>query len=279
MLPGRPIKKFVFYPLNFRVYFNTFVKKLDIPRVDIIEKDKMYKNALHLSSYISEFKKALMEYVRRGGFFATSFVYNPLLLYEVYKGAILSELLKSERKETLFKFIARKIIESYGSRISDNSIAKELLISHTTVSDYLDIMEKLFIVRIFRRGEESGLPIYKSMKKVYFIDPFIFRVMKIYSLGKDVESEEIPRIIEGIIGEHLAREYIDVTYLYYKSGKEVDFFTRGIKIEVKWEKKVKIKNKIDYLLTIDEFSKSKVALSVSIFLYLISLDKFFYELL
>jgi len=281
MLPGRPIKKFVFYPLNFRVYFNTFVKRLDVPRVDVTEKDKMYELALRLSPYISEFNKALMEYVKRGGFFATSFAENPLSLYEVYKDAILSEFLKSERKETLFKFLARKIIERYGSRISDNSIARELSISHTTVADYLDIMEKLFIIRIFRKGEEgSDLPVYRSMKKVYFIDPFIFRVMKIYSLGKDVESEEIPRVIEGIVGEHLAREYNDVTYLHYKSGKEVDFFTRGIKIEVKWEKRVKTKNKLDYLLTVDEFNKSEgqLTLPVSIFLYLISSDKFFYEL-
>jgi len=281
MLPGRPIKKFVFYPLNFRVYFNTFVKRLDIPRVDVTEKDKMYEIALRLSPYISEFNKALIEYIRRGGFFATSFVDNPLSLYEVYKDAILSELLKSERKEALFKFIARKIIESYGSRVSDNSIAREITVSHTTVSDYLDVMEKLFIVRIFRKGEEgSGLPSYRSMKKVYFIDPFIFRVLKIYSLGKDVESEEIPKIIEGVVGEHLAREHNDVTYLHYKSGKEVDFFTRGIKIEVKWERKAETKNKVDYFLTIDEFNNSEgqITLPVSIFLYLISSDKFFYEL-
>ena len=282
MLPGRPIKKFVFYPLNFRVYFNTFVKKLNIPHVDVTEKDKMYENALRLSPYISEFNKALTEYIRRGGFFATSFVDNPLSLYEVYKDAILSELLKSERKEALFKFITKKIIESYGSRISDNSIAKELSVSHTTVSDYLDIMEKLFILRIFRKGEEeSGLPAYRSMKKVYFIDPFIFRVIKIYSLGKDIESEEIPRVIEGIVGEHLAREYNDVTYLHYKSGKEVDFFTRGIKIEVKWEKKVRRKvDKINYLLTIDEFDRSEgqITLPVSIFLYLVSSDRIFYEI-
>jgi len=280
-LPGRPIKKFVFYPVNFRVYFNTFIKRLDVPRVDITEKERMYEVALHLSPYIAELNKALLEYVKRGGFFATSFVDNPLSLYEAYKDAILSEFLKSERKESIFKFLTRKIIESYGSRISDNSIAKELSVSHSTVSDYLDIMERLYLVRIFRKGEEGGMSSYRSLKKVYFIDPFIFRVMKIYSLGKDMENEEVPHIIEGIVGEHLAREYNDVTYLHFKSGKEIDFYVKGASVKVKWEKKKKIKTeKVDYLLTIDEFSKSEeqVTLPVSIFLYLISSDKIFYEI-
>jgi len=41
-----------------------------------------------------------------------------------------------------------------------------------------------------------------------------------------------------------------------------------------------MKNKLDYLLTVDEFNKSEgqLTLPVSIFLYLISSDKFFYEL-
>jgi len=283
MLPGRPIKKFIFYPLNFRVYFNTFVKRLDVTRVDVTEKERMYEVALRLSPYIAELNKAFLEYVKRGGFFATSFVDNPLSLYGTYKDAILSEFLKSERKESIFKFLTRKIIESYGSRISDNSIAKELSVSHSTVSDYLDIMEKLYLVRIFRKGEEEkgGIPSYRSLKKVYFIDPFIFRVMKVYSMGKDMENEEVPLLIEGIVGEHLAREYNDVTYLHFKSGKEIDFHVKGASVEVKWEKKKKIKSeKVDYLLTIDEFNKSEeqVTLPVSIFLYLISSDKIFYEI-
>ncbi|QGA55500.1 AAA family ATPase [Sulfolobus sp. E5-1-F] len=282
MLPGRPIKKYAFYPLNFRVYFNTFYRKLlsegDHIRID--EKDKIYELAINLSPYISELNKALLEYVKRGGFFATLFSENPLSLYEIYKDAILSEFLKTERKENLFKFITRKLIESYGSRISDNTIAKDLNVSHTTVGDYLDVMEKLFIIRVFRKVENNEVN-YRSLKKVYFIDPFFFRVMKIYSVGKDVEEYEIPLIIEGIVGEHLAREYKEVGYLHFKSSREVDFYVNNVKVEVKWrEKEHKKYNKVDFLLTIDEFKKSdhQVTLPISIFLYLISSDKVFYEI-
>jgi len=41
------------------------------------------------------------------------------------------------------------------------------------------------------------------MKKIYSIDPFKFRVIKVYSLF--IENEELPLLIEGIVGEHLAR--------------------------------------------------------------------------
>lgn len=282
MLPGRPIKKYVFYPLNFRVYFNTFYKKLIQDHVKVDEKDELYENALKLLPYISELNKALLEYIRRGGFFATSFSENPLSLYEAYKDAILSEFLKTERKESMFKVIIRKIIESYGSRISENTIAKDVNVSHTTIGDYIDVLEKLFIIRTFRKIEGGGKTNYRSLKKVYFIDPFFFRVMKIYSVGKDIDDIEIPLIVEGIVGEHLAREYKEVGYLHFKSGKEVDFSVGNVKVEVKWrrEKEKKRYNNVDYVLTIDEFKKSdeQLTLPVSIFLYLISSDKLFYEL-
>ncbi|QXJ35229.1 putative P-loop NTPase [Saccharolobus shibatae] len=281
MLPGRPIKKYVFYPLNFRAYFNIFYKKLIQDHVKVDEKDELYENALKLLPYISELNKALLEYVRRGGFFATSFSENPLSLYEAYKDAILSEFLKTERKESVFKVIIRKIIESYGSRISENTIAKDVNVSHTTIGDYLDVLEKLFIIRTFRKIEGGGKTNYRNLKKVYFIDPFFFRVMKIYSVGKDIDDDEMPLIVEGIVGEHLAREYKEVGYLHFKSGKEVDFSVGDVKVEVKWREKERNRyNNVDYVLTIDEFKKSdeQLTLPISIFLYLISSDKFFYEL-
>jgi len=44
--------------------------------------------------------------------------------------------------------------------------------------------------------------------------------MKVYSLGKDIENEELQLLIEGIVGEYLAREYNQVTYLHFKSRRD-----------------------------------------------------------
>lgn len=281
-LPGRPIQKVIFYPLNFRNYFNIFYKRLEVPTVKVYERDKIFEYSVRLLPYISELNKALLEYVKKGGYFATNLVNDPISLYEIYKDAILSEILKANKDELLFKQIVRKIVESIGSRISDNTIAKEISVSHNTVSDYLETMEKLFIIRIFRKKEiDTGKINFKSFKKVYFLDPFLFRVMKRYSIGGDLENHEIPILIEGVVGEHLAREYGEATYTFFKSGKEIDFLVGKIGIEVKWERNIKrISSLPSYVLSLDEFEKKNdtIIIPTSIFLYLISSDRIFYEL-
>ncbi|WP_338604571.1 ATP-binding protein [Sulfolobus tengchongensis] len=280
-LPGRPIHKFIYYPLNFRVYFNTFFKKIiDIPTINIQEMDKMYEYAIRLIPYISELNRVLLEYIKRGGYLATNFVDDPMSLYETYKDAIMTEFFKTNKNEIIFKQIIRKIVESIATRITENSIAKEISISHNTVSDYLEILEKLFIVRVFRKKELNSDRInYKSLKKIYFIDPFLFRVMKRYSLGKDLETNDIPLLIEQTVGEHLSREFNESTFTFFKNGKEIDFVVGKMGVEVKWEKRIRRTIEIPgYILSIDEIGRNdnKITIPTSIFLYLISSDRIFY---
>ncbi|AEE93033.1 AAA+ family ATPase [Acidianus hospitalis W1] len=281
-LPGRPLNKIIYYPLNFRVFFNTFFTKLKATTVQIYDVKSVYNYAIKLLPYISELNRALLVYVRKGGFLATNYVGDDPInsLYEVYKDAVLSDLAKLGRDERIFKEILGKIVESYGSRISENTIAKETSIgSHNTVASYLDLSEKLFILRVFRKIEGNKVNI-KSLKKVYFIDPFIFRVIKRYTKGGDIQESEIPHVIEGMVGEHLAREYEGVGYTFFKNGKEVDFVVNDIGIEVKWGggNFRDLKMQKGYILTLDDIGieGSKAKIPVSIFLYLISSEKVFY---
>ncbi|WP_373279951.1 DUF4143 domain-containing protein [Metallosphaera hakonensis] len=173
-----------------------------------------------------------------------------------------------------------KIIESYGSRISENTVAKRTSIgSHNTVSSYLNLAEDLFVLRIFRKVEGNRVN-NKSFKKVYFIDPFIYRVMKRYTKGVGaLDESDMPHVVEGVVGEHLAREYERIGYTFFKGGKEVDFVVRNLGIEVKWGsgnlKDLRMEK--GYVLTLDEVGGNgeKVMLPVSIFLYLASSDRVF----
>ncbi|MCH1771563.1 MULTISPECIES: ATP-binding protein [Metallosphaera] len=275
-LPGRPLRKVVYYPLNFRVYFDLFTRKLDVPTLPVTSPREIMKEAKKLIPHLSALNKALLSYVERGGFFATNL--SSASLYETYRDTVLSEIAKTGRSEALFKQVISRIIESYGSRISDNGISKEISVSHTTVSEYLELLERLFITRTYRKWE-NGRVNYRSLKKVYMIDPFLFRVMKRYSLGKDLETEDIPHVIEGIVGEHLSREYAESLFTFFKDGREVDFLVRGIGIEVKWSERVRSRPKApEYVLTMDEFDEERRLIPVSLFLYLISSDKVFYDL-
>ncbi|BBG25200.1 ATP-binding protein [Sulfuracidifex tepidarius] len=285
-LPGRPLMKVSFLPLNFRMFFDIFFKKsLNVGASNVLDMKGLQANAMKLVPYLGELNKALFEYLKRGGIFATNYVDgDPLYsLYETYKDAVLSDLAKLGKDERIFKEIVEKVIDSYGSRISENTIARDTSIgSHSTVSNYLDLTENLFMLRVFRKIEGNKVN-NKSFKKIYFTDPFIYRVMKRYTKGLgDMEEGEIPHVIEGVVGEHLAREYNGVGYTFFKGGREVDFVVQGIGIEVKWGKGnfTDLRMEKGYILTFDEmeFGDKKIVLPLSIFLYLVSSKKIFYEL-
>lgn len=98
--------------------------------------------------------------------------------------------------------------------------------------------------------------------------------LKKSSLKRRLEKR-IPRLVEGIVAEHLIRKFGKIFYYYQK--KEVDFCIQDVGIEVKWQKKVgkmdfsktELKNKI--LLSKDqfEFFGNEAIIPVSIFLLLL----------
>ena len=282
-LPGRSIRKAIFYPLNFRVVFNTFHRKLDARRVPLTDVRGLFEEAVKLVPYLAELNRALLEYVRRGGFLATNYAEGDPLssLYEVYKDAVLSDIAKLGKDERVFRQVVERVVDFYGTRVSENTIAKSTNIgSHNTVASYLSLAEDLFVLRTFYKleGDEFN---YRSFKKVYFVDPFIYRVMKRYTKGEgDISREELPRVIEGIVGEHLAREFDKVGFTFFKGGREVDFVYRGLGIEVKWGSASfrDLRTDRGFVLSTDELrlEGEKAIVPVSVFLYLISSDKILY---
>ncbi|WP_221290569.1 ATP-binding protein [Stygiolobus caldivivus] len=282
-LPGRPIRKLVYYPLNFRVFFNTFYKRLNAPTLSPSDVKGFFNASAKLAPYLSELNRGLLDYVKRGGFLATAYTDGDPLnsLYEVYKDAVLSDMAKLGKNERAFREVVEKVIDFYGSRVSENTIAKETGIgSHNTVASYLSLAEDLFVLRAFYKVEDKGVN-YRSFKKVYFTDPFIYRVMKRYTKGEGgIEEGEVPRVIEGVVGEHLARELSSVGYTFFKGGKEVDFVIGDIGVEVKWGRgDVRdLRTSKGYVLSLDDFriEGGKAVVPVSVFLYLISSEKVFY---
>ncbi len=286
-LPGRPIDKVVLFPLNFRVFFNTFYRKLEVASSDLKSVEAFAEAAVKLIPYLNQLNAALYRYLLTGGFLASAYKGgDPLTaVYETYKDAVLSDLAKLGRDERYFKEIMRAVVEKYASRISENSVARETSAgSHNTVASYLDISEKLFLIRTVYRveWEANYKPLFRSNKKVYFTDPLLYRVMKLYALGDGrLAEEELPKLLEGVVGEHILRRY-RAGYAVMKSGKEVDFLVGDTAVEVKgksaslrdlnWER--------GYVLSYDEFdiAEKRAMIPASIFLYLVSEDRVFYEL-
>lgn len=105
--------------------------------------------------------------------------------------------------------------------------------------------------------------------------------MRQYTTGaSSIEESEIPHIIEGIVGEHLAREHKNTGYTFFRGGREIDFVVGKTGVEVKWGKGElsDLKSDAGYVLSFDSIDsgRGKAVLPASMFLYLASSGKVFY---
>lgn len=280
--PGREITRRVFLPLQFREYFNTFYEKipLEFENVNLEDIRSTYEKSLTLMPYISDLNRALLSYVMTGGLLAPSYSFkfsghDPLdSLFETYRDASISDIAKLERSQKFFREILNVLVTSYSTRLSANSIASKTSVgSHKTVESYLELMEQLFLIKIVYLSRDGKVSL-RSNRKVYFLDPFIYRILKLYSTGiSEYGENEVSKIIEAIVGTHLANLGNEIYYQHTKSGKEVDFLINNICVEVKWGNRDtrQLFCEKGYLLTRDAIpgiTGERASIPVSIFLYM-----------
>jgi len=279
--PGRPIKIEEFLPLSFRKVvfllkpeFKGIVEKLKAPTTP----EEVYKNALDLYPYYDELMNAFYFYLNSGGY--PRAIYElmdgeiSLDTYEMIYNATIFDITKLGRSERIALSIVLGILRRYGDRVSLNSLAKELEIgAHTTVRDYLELFEELFIGRnYFQADLKSFAPLLRKERKVYFIDPLVVNTFSRH-FGFDVD---ISKKVEGVVGEHLKRNF--ETYFFY-GKREVDFVTKKFGVEVKWQNKVKasdfprvgIKNKLLLSKKDTEFVEGRNLAIIPVPLFLIQL--------
>ncbi|MEE8168541.1 MAG: ATP-binding protein [Candidatus Hydrothermarchaeales archaeon] len=256
--PGREINFREFLPLNFREFCLLFGSgELKNTLKDAKARiEEVFDKSFKLLPFIDELQELFERYIVCGGFPLSAFqlMENGGIkeeTYETYVNWILGDISKLDRSERIFKSVVQGVIKNYGSRFSLNSVAKEMEIgSHVTVREYLEFLEKCFLLRNYFKFDLSrNLPVYRAERKVYFIDPFLFRVFSRYAFGaSDVSAEKKPSLVEGIVGEYLKRNR---ETFFFHGRKEVDFIVNNTGIEVKYGKvdkkdfpKIDLKNKI-----------------------------------
>ncbi|MEM2122407.1 MAG: hypothetical protein QXE79_02095 [Candidatus Bathyarchaeia archaeon] len=154
-----------------------------------------------------------------------------------------------------------------------NGVAKEFEIrSHKTVFYYLDLFEKLFIVKnVYFIEPNRNIEIFSKERKVHLTDPFLYHV---FSNWCSMKAPEEPVVIESVVASHLARRH---KIGYWKNNFEIDIVLpeKLIGLEVKWRRKTALKarkvgkyREVIYL-TKDEFNDHPVAVPVSAFLSLL----------
>lgn len=184
-------------------------------------------------------KEHLQDYIRLGGFpLVASANFNEKSAYsiveDIYNSVVMSDITNKHQISNidLFGRIVRFIIENVGKTFSANSIVNFLKsekrsISVETIYNYLEWLEKAFIIYRCKRYDLQGKSVLKTQEKFYFADHSIKYALYGFS------PASIASTIENIVFFELKRRGFEV-YIGKNANKEIDFAAvmRGEKIYI-----------------------------------------------
>ncbi len=224
--------------------FNTYCRHIGNlkPKNYSFDKPNIYsninKNKLLSKSYIELYD----QYLKTGGFPHPIIEYKTTSQvtsksYRIYIDWIRNDLARLGKSESFFKEIIFSIINSGCAPISYQGIAKNTSIgSVSTISSYLDLLSKLFVIHIQRFRYIDGQVSNKKNKKIHVQDPFLLEALSRY-VGSTVNMADK---VESCVSSHMAR-LGDI--FYWRANTEVDVITimpfGTLGIEVKWSNRIR----------------------------------------
>lgn len=184
-------------------------------------------------------KEHLLDYIRLGGFplIASSNLDEKStysIVEDIYNSVVVKDITNrhSITNIDLFNRVVRFVIENVGKTFSANSIANFLksekrTISVETIYNYLEWLEKAFIIYRCKRYDLQGKNILKTQEKFYLADQSI----KYALYGFNPTS--IASMLENLVFLELKRRGYDV-FIGKNSDKEIDFVAtkRGEKLYI-----------------------------------------------
>ena len=188
-----------------------------------------FKEYLDLKSSNTKSKKDLLnEYIKFGGFPIVALGnYDEQSAYQIvegiYNSVITSDITKRHNivNFDLFNRVVKFIIENVGKTFSANSIVKFLkgegrALSVESIYNYLEWLEKAFVIYRCRRYDLQGKSVLKTQEKFYLAD----QSLKYCFMGFNPKS--IASMLENIVYFELKRRGYEV-YIGKLGTKEIDF--------------------------------------------------------
>lgn len=268
-MPGRRGEKFPwdveFLPLSFSEFLS------------LIGEKKGLDSYLAANAKLPQLRKFFLEYLLVGGFPLTINEYYKTgrlapETYEIFLSWIEGDLHRVGKSEDTAYHIFGRLFRHLTSPVSFYKLTRESgLSSHETTQEYLDIFGKMFLTVEFPHltiEQKKAEP--RKNRKFYFMDPFIFNVIKArvdgfvhdpfgYSKEGIVTEDTLPRLVENTVAAFLSRRFFK-TYVGQSSVGEVDIvgFEEGEYhyYEVKYQNKVrahefaKLREKLDRPLVV-----------------------------
>jgi len=212
-ISGRYVELFL-YPFSFEEY--------------ILYKDEslVEKKKAHLAESSAKINNYLSEYIEFGGFPEVLLYKKKELLREYYKTILLKDVVSRynlKYKEYIEK-LSLYLLSNFCQPTSLYGLMKENPIGINTIKNYLDFIEKAFLLFFVFKFDYSLRKQHANPKKVYAIDVAMAREISFKF------SEDKGRIIENLVFLELKRKGIEL--YYHKKKQECDFVIKeGIKIK------------------------------------------------
>ena len=173
-------------------------------------------------------KELLSEYIRMGGFPIVAFGnFDERAAYQIVEGiyhsVISSDITKRHNITNfdLFNRVVKYVIENVGKTFSANAIVKFMKtegrsLSVEAVYNYLEWLEKAFVIYRCQRYDMQGKTVLKTQEKFYLADASL----KYCMMGFNPKS--VAAMLENIVYFELRRKGYEV-YIGKNATKEIDF--------------------------------------------------------
>lgn len=173
-------------------------------------------------------KELLNEYIRQGGFPVTAITdLDETSVYQIvegiYNSVITNDITKRHNISNfeLFNRVVKYVVENVGKTFSANAIIKFLKnegrpLSVEAVYNYLEWLEKAFVIYRCQRYDLQGKAVLKTQEKFYLADASL----KYCIMGFNPKS--VAAMLENIVYFELRRKGYEV-YIGKNETKEIDF--------------------------------------------------------
>ena len=173
-------------------------------------------------------KELLNDYIRMGGFpivalsnFDEDAAYQ--IVEGIYNSVVTNDITKRHNIKNfdLFNRVVKYVVENVGKTFSANAIVKFLKnegrsLSVESVYNYLEWLEKAFVIYRCQRYDLQGKSVLKTQEKFYLADPSLKYCMMGFN------SKSVAAMLENIVYFELRRKGYEV-YIGKNETKEIDF--------------------------------------------------------
>lgn len=173
-------------------------------------------------------RELLYDYIRLGGFPVVAFTNledsaSYSIVEDIYNSVVIKDIVNRHKITNLdlFNRVVRFVVENMGKTFSANSIVNFLKSEKRTISveaiyNYLEWLEKAFIVYRCKRYDLQGKNVLKTQEKFYIADQSIKYAL--YGFA----PTSVASTIENVVYFELKRRGYDV-YIGKNADKEIDF--------------------------------------------------------